>query len=313
MKIPYDRLIFKPASSLLLIGLSIISFASTPNAAKASEQALPDAGHLVFSGSVALSNLMTYWTQAFAEQNPSITVTIADPGSITGIDTLINGTADMVLTSTNISDKQKQAFEQRYGYPPRIIPVAKDALAVYINALNPLKDISFQELDAVYSETLRCGMPKPIRTWAELGIKGALAKRWIAVYGLTVETGATDLFRQTALCGGDFNQYFQALAGPAAVQDALISDISGIGFSSSTMRSAGMRALAVAPNKNAAAILPVADTIRSSAYPLSRTLAIVVNYPIAKPFTPVMQAFIDFVLSVEGQSVVDNAGYVSLP
>ena len=74
-----------------------------------------------------------------------------------------------------------------------------------------------------------------------------------------------------ALFDGDFNQYFQALAGPEAIEDALISDISGLGFSSSAMHSAAMRTLAAAPNKKASAIVPTPDSIRSSLYPMNRT------------------------------------------
>lgn len=61
------------------------------------------------------------------------------------------------------------------------------------------------------------------------------------------------------------------------------------------------------------AIQATPDAIRSGLYPMSRTLGIAVNKPINQPFSPALQAFIDFLLSQEGQSVVNEAGYVSLP
>ncbi len=312
MKANHNSPLFRLFISILMKAF-LVFFSITANAAEAPQPLTPAAGYLSFTGSDALANLMTYWTQAFAEQNPSITVTIADPGGISGIDALINGSADMVLISSRLSDKEIQEFEQRYGYGVHVIPVAMDAEAVYVNGLNPLKSITLQDLDAVYSSTYRCNEEKSIKTWGQLGVSGELSKKSIAIYGLTVDTGATSLFRQKALCGGDFSKDFQALVGPEAVEDALISDISGIGFSSNAMHSEGTHTLAIAAKKSSRAIAPTLDAIRSGLYPMSRTLGIAVNKPGNQAFSPALQAFIDFVLSQEGQSVVNEAGYVSLP
>lgn len=311
MKTPYYGFIFKSAEHLVMC-FSLLSFAVAANAIETTRLLEPVEGRLVVTGSVALSNLMTYWTQAFAERNPLITVTIADPGGTAGIEALINGTTDVALTSTPISSKQKAAFEARFGYAPHVIPVAKDAVAVYVNDSNPLTSIALQDLDAIFSSTYRCGERQPMHTWGALGVKGNLAKQGITAYGLTVDTGATSQFRETALCGGDFIQDFQALAGPGAIESAVSSDISGIGFSSSAMRSAGMHALAIAAHKGAPAIAPTPDAIRSGQYPMSRTLGIAINQPMNQPLSSALQAFIDFVLSPEGQSIVTKAGYVSL-
>ncbi len=313
MKTPHYGFIFKSAKHLIMC-FSLLSFAITAKAVETTDPPVPAEGRLTVTGSVALSNLMAYWTQAFSERNPLITVTIADPGGTAGIDALINGSTDVALTSTPLSRKQKEAFEVRFGYAPYVVPVAMDAIAVYVNSSNPLTSISIQDLDAVFSITYRCGEPpQPIQTWGALGVKGTMAQQRITVYGLTVATGANILFRETALCGGDFIKNFQALAGPEAVESALISDSAGIGFSSSAMRSAGMHALAIAAHKKDLAIAPTPEAIRSGQYPISRTLGIAVNRPMNQPLSPALQAFIDFVLSPEGQGIVTKTGYVSLP
>ncbi len=313
MKTPHYKFKFKPAGYLMLL-LSLLSVAFTANAVKKTQPPVPAEGRLVVTGSVALSNLMTYWTQVFSQRNPLITVTIADPGGTAGIEALINGTTDIALTNAPISPKHEEAFEARYGYPPQMIPMAMDAVAVYVNDSNSLTSISLQDLDAVFSVTYSCGeSPQPVQTWSALGVKGNLAQQRITVYGLTVDTGATSLFRETALCGGDFIKDFQALAGPEAVENALISDSAGIGFSSSAMRSAGIHPLAIAPHKDAPAIAPTADNIRSGQYPMSRTLSFVVNRPLNQQLSPALEAFIDFAHSPEGQSIATKASYVSLP
>lgn len=309
MKIVHRGIITKSAGRLILL-LSLSVFTVTGHAA---DPAMPIEGRLTVAGSVALSNLVTYWTQAFAQRNPLVTVTVAAPGGVAGIDALINGISYIALISTPISEQQKDAFTARFGYPPQIIPVAMDAVAVYVNDLNPITRISLRELDAVFSITYRCGDWKPVRTWGGLGVKGTLARHKVSIYGLTANTGAYSLFKETALCGGDFNRAFQALAGPAAVENALQSDIYGIGFSSSAMRTAGIHALAIARQKGKQAVAPTAGAIRSGRYPLGRTLSIAVNRPPNQPLSPELQAFIDFVLSPEGQEIAAKAGYVTLP
>lgn len=306
MKTPHFGFIFKSTKRLVMC-FSLLSFAITANAVEQTQPTVPVEGRLAVTGSVALSNLMTYWTQAFSQRNPLVMVTIADPGGTAGIEALINGIADVALTSTPISDKQNEAFEARFGYAPHVIPLAMDAVAVYVNDANPLTSISLQELDAVFSNTYRCGELNAIQTWGALGVKGNLSQQRITVYGLT-----SSLFRETALCGGDFIKDYQALAGPAAVVNALISDDAGIGFASSSMSTAGIHMLAVAPHKDAIAVVPSTDTIRSGQYPISRTLGIAINQPKNQPLSPELQAFIDFVLSPEGQSIAAKAGYVSL-
>jgi phosphate transport system substrate-binding protein len=302
--------IFKPVKYLIM-HFSLLSFAITANAVETIKP--PVAGHLAVTGSVALGNLMTYWTQVFSERNPLITVTIADPGGTAGIEALINGTTDIALTTTPISRKQKEAFNARFGYMPHVIPVAMDAIAVYVNDSNPISSIALKDLDAVFSSTYRCGETQPIQIWESLGVKGSLAQQRITVYGLTVDTGATSLFREIALCGGDFIKDFQALAGPEAIESALLSDSAGIGFSSSSMNSAGMHMLAIASHKDALAVAPTPDAIRSGQYPMSRILGFAINQPRNRPLSPALQAFIDFVLSPEGRSVVTKAGYVYIP
>ena len=114
------------------------------------------------------------------------------------------------------------------------------------------------------------------------------------------------------MCGGDFLKDFQSLAGPDSVESALITDSDGIGFSSSTIRIAGIHMLTNTLHKNAKAVAPSPKAIRSGRYPMNRTLFIAINQQKNRPLSPALQAFIDFVLTSDGQSVVAKAGYVSL-
>ena len=297
-----------PALLLLLPWALLISAYAAPPAANP-----PPNGRVVVTGSVALSDLISLWADDFRRQNPDISITVADSGSAAGIDALINGSADAVLTSTSMSQQQADDFSNRYGYAPTVIPVAMGGVAVYVNSLNPLRQITLTQLDAIYSATLRCGARQPLRRWAKLGVKGELGSRPIAALGLTSDSGANLLFKQTALCDGDFRADFQALAGPAAVESALAANTAAIGFSSSALRSAGIRALAIIVHAGETAVSPSVAAIQSGRYPLARTLSVMLNIPPGQKAAPAVQAFLDYAHSAAGQAVVVKGGYVPLP
>ena len=298
-----------PILRIMLLALLVLSSA-TP--ATAANQA-PVTGRLTLTGSTALSNLASLWAEAFREHQPAVVITLADPGSAVGLESLLNGSADAVLVSQPLSPGQRQRFIDRYNYPPRTTPVARDGVAIFVNTANPLAGISLPQLDAIYSRTRRCGAPKPIRRWDDLGVAGELARLPIEAVGLSDDSGAYYLFRHKALCGGDFRADFKALPGPGGVQAAIGHDRAAIGFASSTLRDPGLRALPVAARNGEAAIAPSAENIRRGQYPLSRTLAIAYNLPPGREIPPALHAFLDFARSAQGQAIAVKAGYVQYP
>jgi phosphate transport system substrate-binding protein len=272
----------------------------------------PVRGPLALGGSVALADLVSIWVQGFRQINPLVEPVLGDAGGDAGLDALVNGVADAVLLGNWPTQSELEAFEHKYGYPPQLIPVARDAVAVYVNTSNPVGQVTLAQLDAMYSATRRCGAQEAVTDWKQLNVPGVETANPILTYGLDDSTDVYQLFRQVALCGGDFRRDYQAMVGPEAVEAAIASQPGAIGFSSSALHSAGMRYLAVAPDSHAQAVLPTAEDIRSNRYPMSRTLLIAVNVPPGKSVPPVLQAFVDYVLSPRGQASAAKLGYVAL-
>ncbi len=267
---------------------------------------------LTLTGSTSLANLVSLWADAFRLRYPAISFSVAGSGSAVGLEALLNGSANTVLLSTPLRKHQRQRFIDRYGYAPTVIPVAHDGVAVFVNTLNPLMQISLPQLDAIFSRSRRCGADKAIQRWAELGLKGNLAQRSIATVGLGADSGAYYLFRSKALCGGDFRTDFQAMVGPGAVQAAISHNRAAIGFASSSQVDPELRTVAVARHDGGTAINPSPDAIRSGRYPLARSLSIAYNLPPEQDMSPLLRTFIEFVLSAEGQDIAARAGYVRL-
>ena len=303
--------------SLLLLGLllpALLWIFLTPSyAASASESKPPLGGLVVVTGSVPLANLISLWADDFTYRNPRVAITVADAGSAVGVEALINGSADSVLTDMPLGRQEEERFMDRFGYAPTLFPVAMDGVVVYVSSLNSLRKISIPQLDAIYSTSLRCGAEQSLENWGQLGVKGEQGKDPITALGLTVTSGAYLLFKHVALCDGDFRANFQALAGPAAVEWALTNNPAAIGFYSSARDKAGIRALAIAPQTGDEAVSPSIKAIQSGRYPLVRRLSIILNIPPGRNADPAIQAFLDYAGSTAGQAVARKAGYVPLP
>ena len=308
----YRRAITRVLRFVLLLPVLLWISLAPSYAASVSVPKPSSGGHVVVTGSVALANLISLWADDFTIHNPNVYITVSDAGSEVGVEALLNGSADSVLTDMPLSRQQEDRFVERFGYAPTLYPVAMGGVAVYVSSFNPLRQISIKQLDAIYSVTLLCGAGLPLRNWGQLGVKGELSKNQIIAMGMTTANGSYQLFKQVALCEGDFHANFQALAGPAAVETALMNNTAAIGFYSSARNSAGIRALAISPLVGEAAILPTIKSIQSGRYPLARKLSIIINLPPGSKASPAVQAFLDYALSTAGQKVATEAGYVPL-
>ncbi len=267
------------------------------------------------TGSIALANLMTTWAQAYNRQAPELPVSIAAPGSAAGVQSLLAGTADVVLLGAPLTAGERRRFMARYGKAPVAIAVAMDGIAVFVHRSNPLRHATLPELDAVYSRTRACGARQPIRTWGELAGEhsGRLGPLPIAIAGLGSPTGAYRLFRHVALCDGDFRDDFQGLTGPADVAALIRGDDTAMGFAGSALRSPDLRPLAIASGPGAPRYLPTVAAIQSRRYPLSRFLEVIVLPGPDGGAAGRLRPFLDFLRSPAGQETARAAGYVPLP
>ena len=114
-------------------------------------------GNLNSIGSDTLNNLMTLWAEGFRAIYPNVNIQIEGKGSSTAPPALIEGTAQLGPMSRPMKDSEKQAFEQKYGYKPVEIPVAIDALAVFVHKDNPIKSLDIAQVDHIGRTKNGCG------------------------------------------------------------------------------------------------------------------------------------------------------------
>jgi phosphate transport system substrate-binding protein len=270
-------------------------------------------GTLSSIGSDTLNNLMTLWAEDFRKVYPSVRVQIEGKGSSTAPPALIAGTAQLGPMSRAMKSSEVDEFEKRFGYKPTAVRVAVDALAVYVNKDNPLEQLTLPQVDAIFSKTRSGGQPADVTTWGQLGLNGAWSARPISLYGRNSASGTYGYFKEHALFNGDFKDTVKEQPGSASVVQGVTEDRAGIGYSGIGYKTSGVKALALATKDGAAYFPATAEAVYAGQYPLARFLYVYVNKAPNRSLDPLIDQFLTFVLSRQGQEVVVKDGYLPLP
>ena len=293
---------------------------ATANAVAAVDPAIPTyvkttgvSGNLSSVGSDTLANLMTLWAEAYKKEYPNVNIQIQAAGSSTAPPALTEGTANLGPMSRKIKDVELQAFEQKYGYKPTAIPVAVDALAVFVHKDNPIKGLTMAQVDAIFSSTRLCGGKNDVKTWGDLGVTGDLANKPVQLFGRNSVSGTYGYFKEEALCKGDFKPNVNEQPGSASVVQSISSSLNGIGYSGIGYKTASVKTVALAKKEGGEFVEDNESNALNGTYPLSRFLYVYVNKAPNKPLAPLDAEFIKLVLSQAGQQVVVKDGYIPLP
>jgi phosphate transport system substrate-binding protein len=264
-------------------------------------------GNVKSVGSDSLNNLMTLWAEGFKKAYPNVGIEIEGKGSATAPPALIQGTAQFGPMSRMMKDSEIDDFKKKFGYAPVPVRVAVDALAVFVNKDNPIKELSFDQLRAIYSVEGKDGV-----TWGDVGVVGEFANKPISLYGRNSASGTYGFFKEHALSKKDFKATVKEQPGSSAVVQGVAADKFGIGYSGVGYVTADVKAVPVKLKAADKAYEPTSENAYSGDYPLSRFLYIYINAKPGAAPTPIVGEFLKFVLSQQGQQIVVKDGYFPL-
>jgi phosphate transport system substrate-binding protein len=301
-------------SGIIVVGSAIITVAqvAVDPALKPYEKVSGVSGNLNSIGSDTLNNLMTLWAEGFRAIYPNVNIQIEGKGSSTAPPALIEGTAQLGPMSREMKAAEIDAFEKKYGHKPTEVKVAIDALAVFVHKDNPIKGLSMDQVDGIFSSTNKRG-GKPIHTWGELGLTSAWANRPISLYGRNSASGTYGFFKEHVMRNGDFRPTVKEQPGSSSVVQGVANDLGGIGYSGIGYKTSGVKALTLAEAAGRAMQEPSLENCLSGAYPMARFLYIYVNKKPNEPMDKLVHEFVKFVNSKEGQEIVVKDGYYPMP
>ena len=266
-------------------------------------------GNLKSIGSDTMNNEMALWAEGFQRFYPNVKIEIEGKGSSTAPPALIAGTAQFGPMSRKMKEQEIDAFEKRFGYKPTAFPTSIDMLAVYVNKDNPIKGLTLQQVDAIFSKTRKGGYPRDIRRWGELGLRGRWRRAPISLYGRNSASGTYGYFKKHALFGGDYKDSVKEQPGSSSVVQGCASDRFAIGYSGIGYKTADVRAVPLANDAESDFVSATPENAYTGEYPLARFLFLYVNVKPGESLDPLRREFIRYVYSREGQRDVIKAGY----
>jgi phosphate transport system substrate-binding protein len=245
------------------------------------------------------SDTMVILGQRFAEEymkrHPETIIQVNGGGSGTGIAALINGTVDLAQSSRPMKEQEKQDVLQKRGVAVNETPVALDALAVFVNEKNPVKELTIEQLASIYTGK--------VTNWRQVGGPSTP----VVLYGRENSSGTYEYFKEHVLNKADFAPRVQTLAGTAAVINAVARDANGIGYGGIAYAQ-GVRPLGIRKDAQSPGVEPSQENVLNGSYPISRNLYF---YWVASA-SPEIRNFGQWCISPEGQAVVKDVGYFPL-
>ncbi|MFO0900721.1 MAG: phosphate ABC transporter substrate-binding protein [Pirellulales bacterium] len=303
-------------NTLLLAALAWSSLAVAASAQVKVDKELPEyksvravSGQVSSVGSDTMNNLMTLWGEGFKKQYPRVVLAVEGKGSATAPQALIEGTAAFGPMSRDMKASEIDAFEKKFGYKPTQLPVAIDMLAVYVHRDNPIKGLSLQQVDAIFSKTRKGGLPGEVRTWGDLGLDGEWKDKPISAYGRNSASGTYGYFKEHALFGGDFKDSVKEQPGSSSVVQSVGRDKYAIGYSGIGYLTSEVRAVPLAGQSSDEFVPADPDHAYTGDYPLSRRLLLSLNYKPGAQLDPLRREFVKYVYSQQGQQDVVKDGY----
>lgn len=266
-------------------------------------------GNMKSIGSDTMNNLMALWAEGFHKHYPNVQVEVEGKGSTTAPPALIAGTAHFGPMSRPMKQAEIDKFEEKFGYKPVGLPTSIDMLAVYVHKDNPIKSLTMQQVDAIFSKTRKAGNDKDIKTWGDLGLEGEWADKPISIYGRNSASGTYGFFKEHVLLNGDYKDSVKEQPGSSSVVQGVASDKFAIGYSGIGYKTADVHAVPLAKTAKTKAIEAIPDNAYKGEYPLARFLYVYVNYKPMSELDPLRREFVKYIFSKEGQQDVIKDGY----
>lgn len=270
-------------------------------------------GNLKSIGSDTMNNLMALWGEGFQKMYPNVQIEVEGKGSSTAPPALIGGTAQFGPMSRPMKAEEIDEFEKKFGYKPYELPTSIDMLAVYVHKDNPVKGLSMQQVDAIFSKNRAGGYKSDIANWGQAGLTGDWANKPISLYGRNSASGTYGYFKEHALFKGDYKDSVKEQPGSSSVVQGVASDKYGIGYSGIGYKTADVLAVPLSSSDGEPFVEATPENAYSGEYPLARFLYLYINAKPGDALDPLRREFIKYIFSKQGQMDVVKDGYYPVP
>jgi len=259
---------------------------------------------LIISGSTTLLEVSNSWAEAFMAKLGG-EVTVNGGGSGVGIADLINGANDLGNSSRKIKDEELETAKSA-GVEVKEYVVLYDGIAVIVSKNIEVSELSIQQLSDIYTGK--------ITNWSDVG--GPDTEIVAVARDSASGTGEYFLERVVMLKKTVEDNDYSELCLRLQSNADIVNQVSGnencigyIGLGYLESAASGSNTVAVVAEDADSGIVASVDSVKDGSYPISRELYVYAN---SNKMSEIATAFVDFMLSDEGQIIGEDSGFVSI-
>jgi len=261
--------------------LTVVSLAACLFTGCGANKSTSNEGTVAIDGSTSMEKVIGYLSEAYMEENADVKVTYNPTGSGSGIQAVLEGRCDIGLSSRDLKDEEKLELNGTV--------VAIDGIAVIVNPKNPVKDLTIEQIAALYKGE--------VTNWSEVG--GADAP--VVLIGREAASGTRDGF-ESITDTEDLCQYSQELTSTGDVVQTVASNPNAIGYASVASVKDTVKMIDVE------GVTPATETIQNGTYKVQRNFIFVTkkNAELSKT----AKAFFEFATSEAADDLIVKSGAV---
>ncbi|MFZ9745677.1 MAG: phosphate ABC transporter substrate-binding protein [Opitutaceae bacterium] len=251
--------------------------------------ATASAQKLVIKGSDTLgAKLVPTLAEEYKARHPGISFEIAAEGSTTGLSAIIDGTAQIGMSSRRARPTEVSAATAK-GVSLKPLIVAYDGMAVIVNARSPIANLTLRQVEQIFTGD--------VTDWSAVG--GRPGK--ISVYTRNTSSGTYSDWKDLAMKKRDYARSSQKMAGNEQIAAEVAKNPNGIGYVGlAYLKAAGIKVVSID------GVQPSKDTVLAKKYAYARPTFFYTNGDAAGEAA----RFIAFTLSGDGQRIAEKIGFV---
>lgn len=253
-----------------------------------------NAQKVVIKGSDTVLPLAQKEAEVFMKKNSGKSVTIIGGGSGVGISALLDNSTDMAMASRKMKMDERMKMQDA-GRAYKEVIIANDALSVIVNPQNKVSKLTREQLEGIFTGK--------IKNWKEVGGDDML----IVVYSRETSSGTYEFFKEHVMNRKNYASSVLNMPATGAIIQSVSQTKGAIGYVGLAYVTKEVKDIAVSYDGKTFTQASIANA-KNKTYPVVRPLYF--YYPISKE--AMVKPFVDFVLSDEGQKIVDQIGYIGL-
>ncbi len=267
----------------IILGIAMMVSALVVNAQK-----------ITIKGSDTVLPLAQKEAEVFMKKNAGKSVTVIGGGSGVGISALLDNSTDIAMSSRKIKMDERMKLQDA-GRAFKEVIIANDALSVIVNPQNKVNKLTRAQLEGIFTGK--------IKNWKEVGGDDMQ----IVVYSRETSSGTYEFFKEHVMNRKNYASSVLNMPATGAIIQSVSQTKGAIGYVGLAYVTKEVKDIAVSYDGKTFTVASV-ENAKNKTYPVVRPLYF--YYPTSKEAA--IKPYLDFILSTEGQKIVDQIGYIGL-